>query len=366
MASRGHEVRLVTLGQVFPVEGIEVRTRPIPTTLVEAAKAAHAFLNDIHTFEPDLMHLHYAGGKLGTMATLSRVHPLVVTVMGGDVLPEQHPGGQSRLERRATRRVLEESDLILVKSDKLRPAMANYGNFSNKVETVRWGVDPDHYHPDPGGAQALRKRLGLSEEDRIVLSVRHIIPLYNVHLIVEAMPRVVESIPKACLLIAAYKVDSSYLQAIELQVERLGLRDRVRFIGQREQWEMPSLYSLAEVLVSIPSSDGLPQSLFEAMACRTPVVLGRLSAYEDVVKENESVLFVDFTPEAVAPSIIRLMSEPTLKGRIVAQAFETVREIASLPRDLERVELFYGALLETRLVRRSPRLVIDALSLLFR
>jgi len=150
MASRGHEVRLVTLGQVFPVEGIEVRTRPIPTTLVEAAKAAHAFLNDIHTFEPDLMHLHYAGGKLGTMATLSRVHPLVVTVMGGDVLPEQHPGGQSRLERRVTRRVLEESDLILVKSDKLRPAMANYGNFSNKVETVRWGVDPDHYHPTPG------------------------------------------------------------------------------------------------------------------------------------------------------------------------------------------------------------------------
>src|SRR6267143_1234096 len=87
VAALGHEVRLVTLGPVLPSSGIEVRTRPIPATVFQSVAAARTFLGDIRSFRPDLLHVHYAGGKLGTMASLSAVRPLVVTVMGGDVQP---------------------------------------------------------------------------------------------------------------------------------------------------------------------------------------------------------------------------------------------------------------------------------------
>src|SRR6185503_6683622 len=98
--------------------------------------AARSFLRDLREFQPDLLHVHYAGGKLGTLAAFSGIRPLVVTVMGGDVQPEQHLGGLPALERRATRRLLQQADLLLVKSEALRGELARFGDFAHKTETV--------------------------------------------------------------------------------------------------------------------------------------------------------------------------------------------------------------------------------------
>ena len=45
------------------------------------------------------------------------------------------------------------------------------------------------------------------------------------------------------------------------------------------------------------------QSLFEAMACRSPVVLGRLDAYTEAVSDGESALLVDLGPQAIGERI---------------------------------------------------------------
>jgi glycosyltransferase involved in cell wall biosynthesis len=367
MAARGHDVRLVTLGPVLPTEGIEVRSRPLPRHALAGVAALRSFLEDIRSFRPDLLHLHYAGGRLGTLATLAGIRPFVVSVMGGDVLPEQHADGLSRRERRATRRILEEADLLLAKSDALRPAIAAFGDITASVETVRWGVDPRRFHRDPAAAEALRARLGLAEHDRVVLSSRLLRPLYNIHLVVEALPRLLETVPDALLLVTEYNPDPAYRKLLDERVQALGLQRRVVFVGRREHEEMPAFYSLAEAVVSIPSSDGLPQTLFEAMACETPVVLGRVPGYAEVVADGESALLVDFQAEAVAAALRRLMQEPALARALAGRALEEVREKASLPRAAARVEELYRRVLSLPTRRERPRRrVRDALSLLLR
>jgi glycosyltransferase involved in cell wall biosynthesis len=367
VAALGHEVRLVTLGPVLPAPGIEVRTRPIPATLVESVAAARGFLADLRSFGPDLLHVHYAGGKLGTMASLSGIRPLVVTVMGGDVQPEQHPGGLSVLERRATRRLLHAADLILAKSDGLRAEVAALGDFAPKVETIRWGVDPAVFNPRPEAARALRTRLGLAPEARVLLSPRILRPLYNVHLIVEALPRVLAAVPEAVLLVVEHRADPEYKKSLVAQVESLRLGDRVRFIGVCDHAEMPALYSLAEVMISIPFSDGLPQSLFEAMACETPSILGRLPGYAEVVTDGTHVLLVDLRPEALADAVVLLLKDRSRACALAAAARERVREVAWLPAEAKRVEGLYQRLLERPRRRASlSGRVLDALSLFVR
>ena len=225
IAGCGHEVRFVTVGDVPPAPGIEVRTRPLPRQAFAAAQAARSFVSDLRGWRPDLLHLHYAGGKLGTMAALSGIHPLVVTVMGGDVLPEQHPGGLSWLERRATRRILEQSDMLLVKSESLRSALEAWGGFAGKARVVRWGVDPARFRRDPAAATAMRTRLALSPRDRVILSPRPLAPLYNVDLAVEAMPRVLESAPDALLLVTEYNAEPSYRESLGRRAAALRLGD---------------------------------------------------------------------------------------------------------------------------------------------
>ena len=351
VAARGHEVRFVTVGHVLPdAEGIDIRTRPLPAHPLAAVRAARGFLADLRSFQPDLLHLHYAGGKLGTMAALSRVHPMVVTVMGGDVLPEQFPGGLPALERRATRRILEQADLLLVKSEALRPALEAWGGFAAKAEVVRWGVDPARFRRDLAAARKMRSRLALSPADRVVVSPRALVPLYNIHLIVEAMPEVLASVPEALLVLTEYRADTRYRETVRQRAAALGLGDRVRFAGAVPASDMPALHSLAEAIVSVPSSDGLPQSLFEAMACETPAVLGRLPAYAEVVTDGESALLVDHAAPAIASALILLLSDERLRVRLAARALERVREVAFLPRELERVEGLYR-----ELVARGPR-----------
>ena len=87
IASLGHKVRLVTLGPVLSHEKIEVKTRPIPRTPFGGLFAFASFQRDLRSFQPDLLHVHYAGGRLGSLALASGLRPLVVTVMGGDVQP---------------------------------------------------------------------------------------------------------------------------------------------------------------------------------------------------------------------------------------------------------------------------------------
>lgn len=367
MAALGHDVRLVTLGPVLPVSGIEVRTRPIPATIPESIAAARGFLEDLRSFRSDLLHVHYAGGKLGTMASLSGIRPMVVSVMGGDVQPEQHANGLSRLERRATRRLLAQADLILAKSDRLRAEMAAFGDFGGKVETVRWGADPAVFHRQPAAARAVRARLRLPAGARLILSPRILRPLYNVHLIVEALPRVRQEVPQTMLLVAEHRADPDYRRSLAERARRLGVEESVRFIGARDYAEMPALYSAAEAMVSVPFSDGLPQSLFEAMACETPAILGRLPAYAEAVTEGEHALLVDFDPAAIADAMIVLLKDPPRGRSLAAAALRRLQEFAWLPREVKRVEaLFEAVLAQPRKRTARAARIIDAASLFFR
>jgi glycosyltransferase involved in cell wall biosynthesis len=370
IAALGPEVRLVTLGPVTEAPGVEVRTRPIPASLPAAVRAARGFLHDVRSFAPDLLHLHYAGGKLGTMALLSGVRPLVVTVMGGDVLAEQHPGGLPARERRATRRILEAADLVLVKSEALRPVVAEMGRLRARVETVRWGVDPAVFRRDPEAAGRLRRGLGLADSDRVVLSPRLLAPLYNGELIVEAMAEVVRQVPAAVLLLTEYGADAAYRDRLARRAEALGLAGRIRWLGAVAHRDMPALYSLAEAIVSVPSSDGLPQSLFEAMACGTPAVLGRLRAYEEVVRDGDTALLADLSADAIARALLRLLAEPGLHASIARAAQARVAEVALLPAEAGRVVRLYAEVLASP---RPPRAgvwrdgrILDALGLLLR
>lgn len=367
LAARGHDVRLVTLGPVLPVSGIEVRTRPLPEGAFTAVQAARGFVRDVRSFRPDLMHVHYAGSRLGTMATVCGVRPLVVTVMGGDVQPEQHLDGLAATEHRATRRILEEADLILAKSEALHAEIARFGDFAAKVRTVRWGVDPERFRPRPEEGRALRARLGLSASARVILSPRLLRPLYNIELLVDALALVVRAHPEAVLLLSGHRADDAYRARLEGKVRAHGLGAHVHFVGAIGHAEMPAYYALADVSVNLPFSDGLPTSLFEAMACETPSVLGRLAAYAEAVTEGEHVLLADFTPEAVAGAVGALLADDALRRRLGAAGRTRVLEIASLPREAERVEGFYRELLaRPRRAPSWPRLALDAFTLFAR
>jgi glycosyltransferase involved in cell wall biosynthesis len=348
-ADRGHRVFLISDSRA----GIEGVTEMVPSGRpIRGLRSLSLLLSVpglIRRCRPDVVHVHFAYSPLAWMAAAANRHPLVVSVMGGDILFDEQ-GSPTPSGRRLTLQLLESADLITAKSDFLIGVLDRLGGFGAKTVKVVWGVDLKHFRRvDAGG---LRTALGLGREDRVILSPRILQRFYNVHVIVEAMPRILAAIPEARLLITEYQADPAYRGEISRRVEALGLGEHVRFVGSVPHDEMPQHYSLADVTVAVPPSDGLPQTLLEGMACGAPSILSRLPRYEELATHGESALFVDISPESIAGGVICMLEDAELRERIATAGREIVATHADFDHDADRLEAKYYELLTT--ARRRP------------
>jgi glycosyltransferase involved in cell wall biosynthesis len=312
----------------------------------------------IKTTSPDVFHVHYAYSTWGWLAGALGARPLVVSIMGGDVLFEEQ-GAPTPRGIALTKRLLGAADRITAKSDFLISVLDQLGGYGSKAVRIIWGVDPEQFRPLD--ASALRADYGIPAGARIILSPKILQPFYNIDVLVEAMAPVVSQVPEAHLVITEYGADPLYRAKIDEQIERLGLAGHVSFVGHVPHDRMPLFYSLAEVAVGIPHSDGLPQTLLEAMACGVPNVVGRLDRYGEITKDGESVLFADIEPASIADAIIRLLKDEALRKSIAARGREIVVNVASFPHDVRRMELIYRALAAQprKRWRYRPMMLVD-------
>lgn len=302
------------------------------------------FVRMLRRCRPDIVHVHYAYAYYSWLAGIVGCRPLVVTVMGGDVLFEEQ-GAPTPSGIWFTLNVFRRADYITSKAHHLTAVLDRLGGYGKKAERIVWGIPVSRFRRvDPG---PVRERFGVLPGELVVLSPKILQRLYRVHLIVEAMPMVLAQCPEAVLLIMEYGADPEYRAEIVARIADLGLARKIRFIGKGTHSEMPGFYSLADVLVSVPSSDGLPQSLLESMACGTPNIMNKLPRYREIVEHRVSAYFVDDTPTDIASGIIEVLRDPDLRRTIAANAFAVVQREGDLDEQARRVEKRYLELADT-------------------
>jgi glycosyltransferase involved in cell wall biosynthesis/GT2 family glycosyltransferase len=158
----------------------------------------------------------------------------------------------------------------------------------------------------------------------------------GVHVLVEAMA----SVPGARLRLVG---DGPMAAALEAQVQRLGLADRVELQGFVAQEDVAEQLRHLDVLVvpSIPNerwTEQFGRVAVEAMAAGVPVVVSRAGALPDVVGEAGLLVEPD-DPAALAAAIRGLLADPAEAGRLAARARVRVEryrwsEIAAQQHDL--------------------------------
>jgi glycosyltransferase involved in cell wall biosynthesis len=116
---------------------------------------------------------------------------------------------------------------------------------------------------------------------------------------------------------------------------------------------MPDYYRLADVTVSIPSSDGTPMSVLESMACGTPVLVSNIPNYDaHYIEDQKTVLMVDrrYTGP-VAAGLIKLLQDCSFGQRIATEAKRRVTASASYESQMAKM----GRLYEDLVTNRSRR-----------
>jgi len=291
----------------------------------------------------DVLHSHFVGVNTWYGA-LSRFHPTVITVMGGDILGEDWKPGSDIRERWLTPFALRNADLITCWSNNLIPIVRRFSGPNVPIEVVHGGVELERFFPAPR-PEYLLERLQIPNAARVVLSPRLMRPLYNLDQIARAAKQVYAAVPETYFIFAVLPEakDEAYEARVREILARDSMTDRVRFVGAIPHDEMADYYRLADVTVSIPSSDGTPMSVLESMACGTPALVSRIPNYDThYIEEEKTVIMADQTDaDAVAKALIRLLQDPSLAQAIAAEAMQCVRTTGSYEAQMAKMNALY-------------------------
>jgi len=231
-------------------------------------------------FRPDLIDAHYFYPDGVAAAWLAREFhlPLTITARGTDInlIPE------FARPRRLILEAAESAGAIITVCQALKDRLTELGAQPEKITVLRNGVDLNAFRvKDRDG---LRAKLGL--KGFVLASVGLLIERKGHHFAIEALAK----LPDTTLLIAGSGPERRNLEGL---ASRLGVSDRVRFLGNLDQPSLCDVYNGADALVLASSREGWANVLLEAMACGTPVIGTAVWGTPEVIARPEAGLLLE-------------------------------------------------------------------------
>jgi glycosyltransferase involved in cell wall biosynthesis len=296
----------------------------------------------VRRVRPDILHAHQVAG-LGWVGAVTGYHPFVVTAWGSDLLV-----GPRRFwtQRVLARWVLRRADYVTCVSENLAQVACSLGADPQRLEVAPWGVDTDVFYPD-SDRDDLRARLGLGTGP-LVLSSRAMQVIYNPLDIANAIPRVLEKVPTTRFIIRTYNPDHDVLSHFQDLVEEHQATNAVKYIGDLpDEHSIADLYRVADVAVSVPSSDGTPSSVLEALACGAALVLSDLPSLREWITPDLEGLYVPVgNVEAIGAAITRLLTDQPLWNRLRVNGIRLIRQRADARVLMNQSEQIYHRIIE--------------------
>jgi glycosyltransferase involved in cell wall biosynthesis len=305
--------------------------------------------------KPDVLHAIFLYQR-GWSAALSNFTPWIVTLLGSDIhLPVKHYRSKWHLRRDKLLNALalKQASLVTAVSDELAQAANRMTMGMVPVALVPLGINPELFQPKEA-SDALRSELDISEEAFVVLSPRQITPHYNQTTILESVPLVLESIPHAIFIMKDTFCNTperqAHVEKLKALASSLNINHAIRWASEVPMSKLPDYYNLADVIVSVPSTDGMPVTIFEAMACQKPIIVGDLPSYNEVVIHGQTGLRVPIrNSQALAQAIIKINSNPNLMHRMVEESQLILQQYGLFDTQMARMERYYQGLAQNQL-----------------
>ena len=201
----------------------------------------------------------------------------------------------------------------------------------------------------PAGGD-VRAELGLPPSASVVATLAMLRPEKRIDLLIEAFAAVTNAVDDAHLVIGGNGWMKEEWDAL---AGRLGVRERVHWLGMREDVE--AVLGAADVAALSSEREGMPLFAFECMATRTPLVATDVGGLRDVFPGGEGALLVPpGDASALADGLISLLRSPDRRAAMAEAAHARLPEF-SAERSAERVGELYERLLAARGVKLPPR-----------
>ena len=184
------------------------------------------------------------------------------------------------------------------------------------------GIAVDHFTPGPKDA-ALLEELHLTDK-KVIVCVGRLVHRKGQDRLIEAMPKILESIPDAALLLVG---EGPYREKLDALVAKNHLEKNVHFVGRLHYGDLPRYLRLGDIF-AMPSRarffglevEGLGIVYLEASSAGIPVLGGASGGAPDAVLDGETGLVVDGTDiDAIAEKAVAMLGNDELRQAMSAR-----------------------------------------------
>ena len=217
---------------------------------------------------------------------------------------------------------------------------------ADKIDIIPNGVKSDRFAKWDGVDLTRFRGMYALPGEKIVFYVGRVVHEKGLHVLVEAVPKVLAEHPEAKFVIAG---SGDMLAALRHRAWELGVGDKVLITGFIPDDDRDRLYKVADCAVFPSLYEPFGIVALEAMAAKVPVVVSLVGGLQEVVKHGETGITVyPDNPDSLAWGINHTLARPDWAAQRAANAYRVVVEEYNWQRIAERTIQVYKRIITER------------------
>jgi glycosyltransferase involved in cell wall biosynthesis len=286
-----------------------------------------------------LIHAHWAIpiGLIGVLVGSFLKTPLIVTIHGSDF---RIGTMKTFILKKIFLYVCKRAKHIICVSEVLKRGIEKLGIKGERISVSPMGVD------EPFFKSLTNREVNRIDQWITILSNRQLQPIYNISLLIRAIPIILKEEPNTKFIIAGI---GSERENLEKQVKDLNISSSVQFLGWVTHEEMPKLLSGADIYISTSLDDGTSISLLEAMASGAFPIVTNIPSNREWIADGENGFLVPIDEERfLAEKILEAIRNKDLLNKSRDKNFCLIKEKALWSVTIAKIKEIYKMVLNSK------------------
>ena len=234
-------------------------------------------------------------------------------------------------------------DAIVVPSKMNYEILEKQGAPMDKVHMIHYGFDFSRFKVSDEQVEEVRKELELN--GRFVIStIARLVPQKGHRYLFEALSRLrrMNLHPHIFWLIVG---DGPERENLESEFMQNSMGRHIRFLGRRD--DVLKIISASDAVVQPSMQDSFCQVTVEAMAMRTPIVMTRIGAAEELIEGGKTgKLVLQGSALELEIAITVLIEMPDYRNELSHAGYRSIRKLVDIRDIVKKTEELYVELME--------------------